>query len=103
MPPGSVPNNNGQISPQIESPLPNSNNNNNTNEPVIKIESTSSSSLLETSTPPPPSLASNASNGPSQLQLTTQLSNGNGFIPQLAFGNLYIQSKIDSATFLCVF
>jgi hypothetical protein len=85
-------NNNGQISPQIESPLPNA-------EPTIKIESTSSSSLLESNTnnisTPPPSLPTplptSMSNGGLQ-QLSASNNNGNGFIPQLAFGNLYIQN-----------
>lgn len=99
-------NNNGQISPQIESPLPN-NSNNNSSEPIIKIEATSTSSLLETtnniSTPPPPVSHSvpAASNNAPQLQLPTNMPNGNGFIPQLAFGNLYIQSKfLNTQSFL---
>ena len=82
--------NNGQISPQhAENSLPS--NSLNQNESLIKIESNSSSSLLEInnsmSTPPPPPPPP-----PSSLQLPTTLSNSNGYIPQLAFGNLYIQS-----------
>lgn len=86
---------NGQISPQLEpSMTSNAPTSNNTNETMIKIESTSSSSLLESSsnnisTPPPPIQPHSASGTP--LQLPT-IPNGNGFIPQLPFGNLYIQN-----------
>ena len=110
--------NNGQVSPQIDA----SNGHNNEQQGVNKLEPTikpplnikTENNILPPHVPgsngaasPPPNSASSSSAAAAASSLLQSQANPtqnlNSFIPQLAFGNLYIQSKFFDNFFEIVF